>query len=78
MFNFLEKFLTYVKRCFARLINIKHGQAAYKKMQSLPLMALQFEWTPHMPVRVTNNYVYEDDPILPQWFIENYGKNVGS
>lgn len=78
MFNFLETFLTYVKRCFARLIKNKHGQAALKNVQSLPLMTLHFEWTPHMPIKVTENYVYEDDPILPQWFIDNYGQNIGS
>lgn len=78
LFNFLETFLSYVKSCFATLIKKKHGQASFMNVQSLPLMSLHFEWRPYMPVRVTNNYVYEDDPILPDWFTENYGKNVGN
>ncbi|CAK1599880.1 unnamed protein product [Parnassius mnemosyne] len=73
-FNFLETFLTYVKRCFSREIKQKYGHAALNDMQSLPLISLHFEWKPGSPVQVTDNYIYEDDPILPDWFVENFGK----
>ncbi|CAG5017796.1 unnamed protein product [Parnassius apollo] len=73
-FNFLETFFTYVKRCFSREIKQKYGHSALKDIQSLPLISLHFEWKPGSPVQVTDNYIYEDDPILPDWFIENFEK----
>ncbi|XP_068628903.1 decapping and exoribonuclease protein-like [Battus philenor] len=75
-FNFLETFLTYVKRCLSREIKQKYGSDAYRNLLSLPLISLHFEWRPGLPVQTTNNYVYADDPILPEWFVENFMKNV--
>lgn len=71
-FNFLENFLTYVKRCLKREIRHKYGENALHKIHSLPLTSLHFEWEPGTPVRVTDNYVHEDDPILHSWFTENF------
>ncbi|KPJ13616.1 Protein Dom3Z [Papilio machaon] len=71
-FNFLENFLTYVKECLTREIRHKYGERALHKIHALPLISLHFEWNPGSPVRVTDNYVHEDDPILPSWFTENF------
>lgn len=44
-----------------------------KNLKSLPLVSLHFEWNPRMPVRVTDTYSYEADPILPEWFVNKCG-----
>lgn len=72
--NFLETFLTYVKRCLAKEVSNKFGKKALNNLQNLPLISLHFEWSPRTPVRVTDAYCYEDDPILPQWFVDRYQK----
>ncbi|XP_013166521.1 PREDICTED: decapping and exoribonuclease protein-like [Papilio xuthus] len=71
-FDFLETFLTYVKECLTTEIRNKYGERALNKIHALPLISLHFEWYPGSPVRVTDNYVHEDDPILPTWFTENF------
>ncbi|XP_026727388.1 decapping and exoribonuclease protein-like [Trichoplusia ni] len=73
-FNFIDDFLVYVKRCLSRKIKHKYGEKALDDLQALPLMTLMFEWTPGMPVHVTENYSHDDDPILLPWFLNNYGK----
>ncbi|KAM3966544.1 decapping and exoribonuclease protein [Aphomia sociella] len=70
-FNFLDDFFTYVKRCLAREIRLKHGDEAVNKLQTLPMITLLLEWSPRSPVRVAENYSYEDDPILPEWFLNS-------
>ncbi|XP_063833442.1 decapping and exoribonuclease protein-like [Ostrinia nubilalis] len=73
-FNFLDTFFTYVKRCLARKIKATHGENGLKNLQALPMTFLLLEWRPGMPVTVSENYCYEDDPIIPQYFLNNYGK----
>lgn len=73
-FNFLDTFLIYVKRCLARKVKQKHGDRALYDLQKLPLVDILFEWQPGMPVHVSENYSHDDDPILLQWFLDNYGK----
>ncbi|XP_039745356.1 decapping and exoribonuclease protein-like [Pararge aegeria] len=75
-FNFLDTFLTYVKRCLAKKIKHKFGQKALNNLQALPLTSLLFVWTPGSSVQVSDNYSHEDDPILLEWFIENFGKHL--
>ncbi|XP_075982498.1 decapping and exoribonuclease protein-like [Anticarsia gemmatalis] len=75
-FNFLDTFLVYVKRCLARKVKHMYGDKALNNLQSLPLVTILFEWTPGMPVQVSENYSHDDDPVLLPWFIENYGRNV--
>ncbi|XP_049887355.1 decapping and exoribonuclease protein-like [Pectinophora gossypiella] len=75
-FNFLDTFLTYVKRCLIREIKQKYGQGRLMELQTLPMITLLLEWQPKAPVQVIESYHYEDDPILPQWYLDNYGKNV--
>ncbi|XP_026764261.1 decapping and exoribonuclease protein-like [Galleria mellonella] len=70
-FNFLDTFFTYVKRCLAREIRRKHGDKGVDNLQSLPIITLLLEWSPGMPVRIAEHYKYEDDPILPEWFINS-------
>ncbi|CAH0699004.1 unnamed protein product [Spodoptera exigua] len=77
-FNFLDTFLTYVKRCLVREIKYKHGEKMLNNIHTLPLMSLMFEWSPGMPVQVTGNYSHQDDPILWPWFIENHGKGANN
>lgn len=74
-FNFLDNFLTYIKRCLARKISRIHGDRALNNLQTLPMIDIMFEWEPGMPVVVNENYVYGDDPILHDWFVENYGRS---
>ncbi|XP_059048958.1 decapping and exoribonuclease protein-like isoform X2 [Achroia grisella] len=68
-FNFMDTFFTYVKRCLAREVKRKHGEKAVDNLQSLPIVSLLLEWNPGMPVRVAEDYNYEEDPILPEWFL---------
>ncbi|KAJ2946376.1 hypothetical protein O0L34_g12415 [Tuta absoluta] len=75
-FNFLDTFFTYVKRCLEREVRQRHGEKSLNNLQSLPMVTLLMEWQPGHPVYVANRYNYEDDPILPEWFLEGYGKNV--
>nr|XP_049697784.1 decapping and exoribonuclease protein [Helicoverpa armigera] len=77
-FNFLDTFLIYVKRCLAREIKHKHGEAYLNRLQDLPMISLMFEWSPGMPVQVADHYSHQDDPILLPWFIDNYGKVHGN
>nr|XP_034841214.1 decapping and exoribonuclease protein-like isoform X2 [Maniola hyperantus] len=74
-FNFLDTFLTFVKRCLAKKIKHKFGQNLLNNLQAVPLICLLFEWTPNSSVHVSDNYRHEDDPILLEWFIENFGKS---
>lgn len=73
-FNFLDTFFVYVKRCLARKVKYKYGDRALDNLQTLPLISILFEWEPGMPVRVSENYSHDDDPILMPWFLDNYGK----
>ncbi|XP_053601305.1 decapping and exoribonuclease protein-like isoform X2 [Plodia interpunctella] len=74
-FNFLDDFFTYVKRCLAREIKHKCGEQGLNNLQTLPMISLLLEWSPGNPVRVTGAYNNDDDPILPNWFCDDYGKN---
>ncbi|XP_052737317.1 decapping nuclease DXO homolog [Bicyclus anynana] len=74
-FNFLDAFLTFVKRSLAKKIKHKFGQKGLDKLQEVPLTCLLFEWAPHSSVRVSDNYCHEDDPILLEWFVQNFGKS---
>lgn len=38
------------------------------------MITILFEWSPGMAVSVNENYSYEDDNILPDWFTDQYGK----
>ncbi|XP_045455022.1 decapping and exoribonuclease protein-like [Melitaea cinxia] len=73
-FNFLDTFLTYVKRCFARKIKQKYGEEFINKLQEIPLISLLFEWYPKSTVHVSDDYSHEDDPILHDWFLTSFGK----
>ncbi|KAJ0181214.1 hypothetical protein K1T71_003299 [Dendrolimus kikuchii] len=75
-FNFLDTFLTYVKRCIERKIRVMHGNEALDNLLQVPLMSLLFEWAPGGAVYVNECYNYDDDPILPQWFIDSYGNTA--
>ncbi|CAH2990099.1 unnamed protein product [Chilo suppressalis] len=75
-FNFLDTFFTYVKRCLSRKIKHECGEKALNHIHKLPLLSLMLEWRPGMPIQVSESYNHEDDPILPQYFIENYGKSL--
>lgn len=55
-----------------RKIKYKYGDKALSNIRSLPMVTLLFEWTPGMPVRVNEDYNYEDDPILPEWYLNQY------
>lgn len=44
-------------------------------LQTLPLMSLMFEWNPRSRVKVNPEYTHEDDPILFDWFLDQYGKH---
>lgn len=72
--NFLDAFLTYVKSCFARKIKQKYGEECINKLQEIPLMSLLFEWYPQSTVHVSDDYSHDDDPILHDWFLNNFGK----
>ncbi|XP_028038221.1 decapping nuclease DXO homolog [Bombyx mandarina] len=72
-FNFLDTFFTYVKRCLIRRVKQKYGEKALTNLHNLPLVTLLFEWNPEAHVQVNEAYTYEDDPILPELFIKNYG-----
>ncbi|KAI8429928.1 hypothetical protein MSG28_000398 [Choristoneura fumiferana] len=74
-FNFLDAFLTYVKRCLAQEIIETHGDNALQNLQTLPLISIMLEWSPGMPVHVAGRYSNEDDPILPEWFINHFKRN---
>ncbi|CAH2099860.1 unnamed protein product [Euphydryas editha] len=73
-FNFLDTFLTFIKRCIARKIKQKYGEEFINKLQELPLMSLLFEWYPGSPVHVSDDYCHNDDPILHDWFLNNFEK----
>ncbi|KAL0895670.1 hypothetical protein ABMA27_011749 [Loxostege sticticalis] len=75
-FNFLDTFFTFVKRCLSRKIKHLHGEQGLKNLQMLPMISLLLEWKPGMPVMVSENYAYEDDPIFPQYFLDNYRKSL--
>ncbi|XP_072935973.1 decapping and exoribonuclease protein-like [Epargyreus clarus] len=75
-FNFLDAFLKFVKTCLGREIEYHHGKQAINKLSTLPLIALQFEWQPGSTVQVSRDYRHEDDPILPNWFVNAFGKKV--
>lgn len=72
--NFLDAFLTFVKRCLEKRIKHKFGQKALNNLQKIPMTCLLFEWTPNSSVQVTDDYCHEDDPILHDWFIESFGR----
>ncbi|XP_045508957.1 decapping and exoribonuclease protein-like isoform X2 [Colias croceus] len=74
--NFLETFFTFVKRCLAREVKRKYGDNATNNLQGLPLISLLFEWSPGSPVQVSNDYNHDDDPILAEWFLKTFGKNI--
>lgn len=38
------------------------------------MIDIMFEWNPGMPVVVNENYAYNDDPILHDFFVQNYGQ----
>ncbi|XP_050673293.1 decapping nuclease DXO homolog [Leptidea sinapis] len=73
-FNFLDTFFTYVKRCLYKEIKLKFGEMGLNNLHSVPLTGLLFEWKPGCNVRVNRNYRHEDDQIIPDVFINNYGK----
>ncbi|XP_041974262.1 decapping and exoribonuclease protein isoform X2 [Aricia agestis] len=71
--NFLENFLTYVKRCLSKEIRRKHGDKALLDIRKLPLLGLMFECSPGCQVRVAE-YCHDDDPILMDWFVNSFGR----
>ncbi|XP_061712220.1 decapping and exoribonuclease protein-like [Cydia pomonella] len=73
-FNFLDAFLSYVKRCLASVIRQKHGDNAVNNLQALPLISILLEWRPGMPVQLAGDYCHEDDTILHEWFTSKFGK----
>ncbi|XP_063393127.1 decapping and exoribonuclease protein-like [Cydia fagiglandana] len=73
-FNFLDAFLSYVKRCLASVIRQRHGDKALNNLQALPLISILLEWSPGMPVQLAGDYCHEDDPILHEWFTSKFGK----
>ncbi|XP_046970590.1 decapping nuclease DXO homolog [Vanessa cardui] len=73
-FNFLDTFFTFVKRCLAREIKRKYGEKFLNNIQDLPLLSLHFSWSPDGAVHVSDHYCHDDDPILHDWFLQNYGK----
>lgn len=75
-FNFLDAFFTYVKRCLAQEIIQTRGEDALQNLQTLPLISIMLEWNPGMPVCVAGHYSNEDDPILPEWFINHFERQL--
>jgi hypothetical protein len=73
-FNFLDTFFTFVKRSLEREVKHKYGEQALKNIKTVPMTTLLLEWKPGMPVKVYNNHVHEDDPILNENFLLNFGK----
>ncbi|XP_050358377.1 decapping nuclease DXO homolog [Nymphalis io] len=74
-FNFLDTFFTFVKRSLAREIKRKYGEKYLNNIQKLPLLSLLFNWQPYTAVQVLDHYCHDDDPILLEWFIHNFGKS---
>ena len=73
-FNFLETFFTFVKRSLERKIRTKYGSGALNDISKLPLISLLFEWQPGSAIEVSDSYCHEEDPILQDWFLQNFGK----
>lgn len=46
----------------------------YKQTARNTTMSLLFEWYPKSTVHVSDDYSHDDDPILHDWFLNNFEK----